>query len=297
MSTKATKQQLADYATLAQLNTKADKQSLVNYVTTEALSDSLAGKQDYLTAGKGIKIANNTISADLEIDTSVYMMVDELPVTSINENKIYLLKEQIASAQWSFGGEFPITFDEATSNRFKYTQYKWDSNNNEWVKIGDTSPTIDLSKYISRSDALETFAPKNNYATASQLSTALNNLEYVYQPRGNYIVPDDLSTLATTRQLEVQAANTAQTYVPNAKVYTEDAGIPGSTNPGWDSSNVGIISRGVANTVFLTKGQYNALVRNGLVKENVYYFTYEGDDDDIEIDNWAFGGTFPIILM
>ena len=85
LSTKATKQQLENYATLIQLAAKVDKIQLVNYVTNDSLQSSLYNKQDRLTAGKGIKIINNTISSD--IDTSVFVIVNELP-DNIDENKI-----------------------------------------------------------------------------------------------------------------------------------------------------------------------------------------------------------------
>jgi hypothetical protein len=45
--------------------------------------------------------------------------------------------------------------------------------------------------------------------------------------------------------------------------------------------------------VTLTTTQYQALIDNGAVENDVYYFTYEGEE---ETTNWTFGGTFPVTL-
>ena len=47
------------------------------------------------------------------------------------------------------------------------------------------------------------------------------------------------------------------------------------------------------NLITLTETAYQALVELGAVQNNVYYFTYEGEE---ETTNWTFGGTFPVIL-
>jgi hypothetical protein len=44
--------------------------------------------------------------------------------------------------------------------------------------------------------------------------------------------------------------------------------------------------------VTLTTEQYQSLVNRGLINEDTYYFTYEGEVET----NWTFGGTFPVIL-
>ena len=290
LSTKATKQQLESYATLIQLAAKVDKVQLVNYVTNDNLQSSLYNKQDRLTAGKGIKIANNVISTD--IDTSVFVIVDELP-DDIDQNKIYLLRE-VQNVSWGFGDKLPLVYAESQTSEERYTQYKWDSDNYQWINIGSITPDIDLSNYISRDEASLLFASSGSYATTEQLQQTVECLEDIYQPKGDYLVPDDISELATIQELQQETARSEDTYVKKVQVYTEDNGVDGPNNPTIDPDDVGIISRGVVNTVFLTKRQYQALVNMNYVKEDVYYFTYEGDD---ELESWAFGGTFPITLI
>ena len=138
------------------------------------------------------------------------------------------------------------------------------------------------------------FASSGSYATTEQLQQTVEYLEDVYQPKGDYVVPDDISQFATIQELQQETARSEDTYVKKAQIYTEDEGVDGPSNPVIDPDDVGIISRGVVNTVFLTKQQYQALVNMNYVKEDVYYFTYEGED---EIEIWAFGGTFPITLI
>ena len=227
------------------------------YATKKYVDDNIISKQDKLTAGYGINLNNNTIS--IGIDTDIYAIVDELPLTNISENKIYLVREK-HTASWVFGNTLPIIFGETTSVDDDYTQYKWDSKNQRWIKMGQVQPTVNLSKYISRDEAQYTYA----------------TIEQLYQG------------------LQDQLLYSEHTYVPKTAVYTEDAGVDGPNNPTLDADDIGIISRGVANTVFLTKQQYQAIINMGLAKHDMYYFTYEGDD---EIESWAFGGTFPITLI
>ena len=61
--------------------------------------------------------------------------------------------------------------------------------------------------------------------------------------------------------------------------------------------------------VTMSKARYDELVQLGQVSKDIYYFTYEGEDEPagetwqfggtfpiVLTDNWAFGGTFPITL-
>lgn len=83
---------------------KADSSALSNYATTSAMNTALAGKQDTLTAGTGITITNNVISAtggsQITVDT-------ELSSTSTNpvENRaIYAVIGDIEAALQAING-------------------------------------------------------------------------------------------------------------------------------------------------------------------------------------------------
>lgn len=72
------------------LNAKADASALSDYATTTAMNTALATKQNALTAGNGIAIANDVISSNLitEIDNASATRID---VSSLNRG-IYCVK-------------------------------------------------------------------------------------------------------------------------------------------------------------------------------------------------------------
>ena len=88
---------IANSAVATALNSKADSSALSDYATTSAMNTALAGKQDTLTAGTGITITNNVISA-----TAPSITVDSaLSSTSTNpvENRaIYAVVGDIEQA-------------------------------------------------------------------------------------------------------------------------------------------------------------------------------------------------------
>ena len=74
--------------------------SLVGYATENWVNQLLQNKQDKLTAGDGIQIVGNIISSTL--DVTLYQVVTQLPSTSINPNKIYLLADNQNISQNKF---------------------------------------------------------------------------------------------------------------------------------------------------------------------------------------------------
>lgn len=110
-----------------------------------------ATKQDPLVSGTNIKTINGQSvlgSGDITLDLSLYKVVDSLPTTGIDENKIYL----IAS---SSGG---------TNN--VYTEYMYV--NSAWEKIGEYKSDVDLSAYAKTADVETALADK---ADASDVYT------------------------------------------------------------------------------------------------------------------------------
>lgn len=123
---------LSDYAKSEEVaNTYQTKG---NYATIEELNK----KQDTLTAGGGIDIKDNVISCTL--DTTLYKVVTELPDVG-EEHKIYLMESADV-------GEQNI-----------YTEYGYI--NGEWEKLGEYRATIDLSDYLTKKNAEETYVKKD----------------------------------------------------------------------------------------------------------------------------------------
>lgn len=114
----------------------------------EAILDSVAGKQDKLTAGNGISIVGNTI----QLNFSLYKIVTSLPSTDIDRNKIYLIRST----------------DSETQNIYKEYLYT----DSGWEKLGEFVTPDDLSIYATKTE-LSTLENTVNTNTAS-IST-LNN--------------------------------------------------------------------------------------------------------------------------
>ena len=128
------------------LDTKADVTDLQG--STTQLQQQIATKQNVLRAGEGIDITDNVISST--IDTNMWILVDELPTTDIDENKIYLKEEIVDGAA-------------------AYVEYRYKTENGvgQWVPSGQRSPKVDLSgyqrvgDYILRNEVAESYLSKS----------------------------------------------------------------------------------------------------------------------------------------
>lgn len=144
-------QQLQAFQTYIEqiLNNKADKVDL----TTKADKSELDGKQDKLTAGYGINISQDNI-IEVTLDTTVYVLVDELPESNIDSNKIYLKSE-------------------TTNGKTILVGYKYV--NGEWISMGEKEPSVDLTPY----------------ATKRQLSELIEQIEKKYVQKKDVYTPSD----------------------------------------------------------------------------------------------------------
>ena len=290
---------LQQYVKKSELTGKVDSTELENYVTNIQHIQDLATKQNVLTPGSGISIENDEISVD--VDTNPILIVSELP-SNPNPNKIYLL-------------------ETVQDGETVYIENRYDEVNEQWVEFGRKEITIDLTPYATKSEVSSTlndyltkveaaqnyqtiindYATKDELeevdqkfddcATSNDLAAALQYVGNEYQKRGNYVFAGQVSTALNVLQRVID-----QKYVLKKDVYR-------SNESGWSSSEVTPISvegtegstSGVgsnSNMVTLTTQEYQNLVDKGLVNEETYYFTYEGEVET----NWTFGGTFPVIL-
>ena len=285
---------LPELARKTDLNTKADTSLLNNYVTKDSLNNSLNNKQDKLTAGSGISIEDGQISVTL--DTKPFIIVDELPTTNIDENKIYILRE--------------IVDDETVYVEFRRI-------NNTWQEVGTKQLSVDLSGYYTKSEsdqryliaegtylttteAQQTYQPKrDDYVVSQDISELLADIADIYQQKGDFALRQDVADALTRLQQVID-----QKYVLKADVYyNQDVDWSSSTpvdipvNQSDNGSSDDEPSNGGSNCdcsskmVTLTASQYAQLVEDNLVQQDVYYFTYEGEAPSA---GWQFGGAFPI---
>lgn len=194
--TLATKSELTDG-----LVGKADKSSLGDYLLkTEAQSDyeTISGAQGKyqakLTAGTGIEITGENV-INVTLDTNIYQVVESLPESGINPNKIYLVLN-------SESGETNL-----------YTEYIYV--NGKWEKIGEYKAEVDLTPYLKSSEAASTYATKQELAgEASEREQAITNLTATVQGKL------DTATYNSEKVLFETKENAAATYQPKGSYLT-----------------------------------------------------------------------------
>lgn len=136
--------------------------NLSGYVPAWLLDEILWDKQDRLYAGPGIEINGSTISVNL--DTSLYRIVDALPENDYEFNKIYLVKTNTS-------GDTNI-----------YTEYI--NVNDKWETIGEYKATIDLADYLNKNT--------DNYIQRAIIHNLSGDYKYIndelhFSPSGNVI--------------------------------------------------------------------------------------------------------------
>lgn len=95
-------------------------------------------KQDKLIAGSGIDITDNVVSCVL--DLTLYKIVSELPTEDIDTTKIYLV----------------VDSEGTRGNLYKEYIYV----DGEWELLGEYKADIDLSPYLTKVEAADTYATK-----------------------------------------------------------------------------------------------------------------------------------------
>jgi len=117
-----------------------------------------AAKQDKFIVGNGLALENGVLSST--IDTTLFRIVDELPATDIEDNKIYLV-----STHNSTVGDI-------------YTEHI--HTDGGWEKLGEFKATTDLSGYYNK-DQIDNIVLTTRQSIESSISTIQtnNNLAHV----------------------------------------------------------------------------------------------------------------------
>lgn len=173
--------------------TPSVEQTGASVVTTENLDTTLSGYQEKLTAGNGISIENNVINCT--IDLSLFKVVDNLPTSDIDANKIYLVKSATEG-----------TLDV-------YTEYMYVNGN--WETFGTFKTDVDLTGYLTKELAESTYQPKGDYALASAIPSNNNQLTngagYQTAANVNSLINTALGAYSTTSAIETNYAKKATT--------------------------------------------------------------------------------------
>ena len=151
-----------------------------NRVVAQALSEIMSYEdviqtlrefsgQTKLVAGYGIKIEGNVISSTLDVNP--FIVVNSLPTTNINPNKIYLVH-----SQGDVYTEYRFIIDSS------FIPICPDDSQGDWQIIGEISIGIDLSSLIPE----DRFQPVGDYITEYQLNKLLKKYvkkSDVYTPK------------------------------------------------------------------------------------------------------------------
>jgi hypothetical protein len=224
--------------------------------TKSYVSGQLSGKQDTLVSGTNIKTVNNQSilgSGNLTIDLTIYRVVQSLPASDIDPNKIYLM----------------LNPDGSTNNAYDEYMYV----NDGWEKIGQMGNNIDLTGYLTIANASANFLTiadaSTTYVKDSSLDSKVTALNYVKSTTlSDYLLS---STAASTYATKVELEGYVKDASLDSKVtdlgYAKTTAIPTAYS---DLTN----DTGYKAIVLCTDAEYAALVSGGTVDANTVYLTY-----------------------
>ena len=224
--------------------------------TRDYVASQLSSKQDTLVSGTNIKTVNNQSilgSGNLTIDLTIYRVVQSLPASDIDPNKIYLM----------------LNPDGSTNNAYDEYMYV----NDGWEKIGQMGNNIDLTGYLTIADASANFLTiedaSTTYVKDSSLDAKVTALNYVKSSTLNdYLLSSTAaSTYATKVELEGYVKDASLDQEVSALGYAKNASIPTAYS---DLTN----DKGYKAIVLCTDAEYAALVSGGTVDANTVYLTY-----------------------
>lgn len=226
------------------------------YGMTDYIGHELSTKQDTLVSGTNIKTVNNQSilgSGNLTIDLTIYRVVQSLPASDIDPNKIYLM----------------LNPDGSTNNAYDEYMYV----NDGWEKIGQMGNNIDLTGYLTIANASANFLTiedaSTTYVKDSSLDAKVTALNYVKSSTLNdYLLSSTAaSTYATKVELDGYVKDASLDQEVSALGYAKNASIPTAYS---DLTN----DKGYKAIVLCTDAEYAALVSGGTVDANTVYLTY-----------------------
>lgn len=224
------------------LATKADKSTTYNKTEVDSKVSTInQTKQDKLTAGSGIKIENNTISSTL--DVQLYKIVDSLPTQDVEPGKIYLV------------------LSETITESNKYTEYVYV--NGEWEIIGSYTANVDLSGYLTKTDAASTYQPKGNYALKTDIPDVSDKADTSYVNSQIQTVNTEINKKAN--KADLHAVATSGNYNDLANKLKAGSGVT-ITSDNTISTSVDL--SGVANSISELDSKIEAEISRATIAES-----------------------------
>ena len=197
-----------------------------------------------------------------------------------------------------------IVVKSGENDTCRYMQYIY--KDGEWAYIGDFALDINLSFYLTRTEASNIYQVKGDYATQEDLTSSINTaIEYVTGVvRDNYVqkkqvytpneeIPSDAGDPIDPNQHGGESGGNGEGSGEQPGGETggesggqtggETGGQTGGDDPGNNNNNTG---DGYTHC-FLSQEEYDGLES---YDNHTIYFIYE------ESETWAFGDEFPVIL-
>ena len=170
--------------------------------------DSVANKQDKLTAGTGISIDGNVISVTYSYN--LFEVVSVLPSSNIDANKIYLVASSTTGTQNAF------------------TEYVYV--NNKWEKLGEFTTAVSLEGYATEEFVTQAISSFNT-STVTPLATRVTTLESTVSSNGEVLVDlnDRLETAESNITSLTGKVTTAESNISTLQddLYTAQQDITG----------------------------------------------------------------------
>lgn len=251
----------SDYLICGEGVTISKSDLLSGYATTSSLNNYVA-KNNIKTINGNSLVGTGNISIDL----SIYTIVESLPTTNINKNKIYLVANSGSGDTANKYIEYIYTGDIAKD---------YDAAN--WEKLGEYKANVDLTPYLKSTDAANTYLTKTaasstyqakgSYAAASHTHNYLSSLvvgSTTYNVSGNKVtIPAYPTTLPASDVKAWAKADNKPSYTWSEIGDKPTTFTPSSHNHSADNITSGTLSVARGGTGKTTlKDAVNDLINN-----------------------------------
>lgn len=172
-----------------------------------------SNKADNFSVGKGLEMTSERV-LNVMLDNKPFVVAESLPATPSegNENKIHIVPT---------GG--------ATASGNEFTEYAWV--NGKWEKFGEFKADIDLTEYLTKRQAEETYAKQDGKYDDMTVGTAQNLL-------GDKIILNDSAYRPTGGDEDIDSgyeATSIESIRGNAIAWNQlvNKGVYQHSNPGY----------------------------------------------------------------
>lgn len=272
LNTKANSSDLV--ALQEELGTKANKSDLSQYAKVEDVGDVVNNYVTYIT--QEAEKAKGYFDNITELQTAVPSpIVGDWAVVNVDD--VWYIYRCATDGEWS------ATTQEYKEDSINLTQYAKKTDLDDYATTSQVSAALDQKQnaLVSGSN-IKTINGESLLGSENiQITTDYEYVDNKFDAVRILATTNNQSFLNRLNELENVLLTIQKEYIS----WKDDEDTPAGARP--ERSSYG------GKFITLTVAEYNALVQQGLVQEDTYYFTYEGST---EPTTWHFGDGFPIIF-